>query len=504
MTSPSLQAVGTLGAVAAGDRRAASAAVNAILDGGSAIDAVIAGALTQWVVMPDMCGPGGDLFALVDTPDGTYSINASGPAPNAGHDPAVGPGAAATVPAALHGINELHRLGGHRPLRAAYDQAAELACRGFAISHDLAWQIRNNSSPTLGELLAAQWGPNVHPNAIARWPAIGETLHTIGAVGATHALEHQLGETAAEEWRDQGSRITQDDLVTVQVDTSAPVCTRIDDWDVAVNPPVSQGVLILLALEILGPEGRDELATASGIGLHLGVEAIKHAFHSQSHIHDGSRELCEALLDKRQTNLLRRKIGPLAGPGNKIRAGYGETTHIAAIDAQGTMASVIHSLYQPFGAQVISTSTGMILNNRGECFDDGPNSPQPGRRPRHTLTNVLARSTSGHRLAMGTPGANAQVQTNTQVLNRLMRWPSDRWADAVSAPRWTFWGERDVAIEDGHPPPVTTDLTGRGHQLVARPRHDWFAGAVGIVADHPDTGLLAVQDSRRNGVALAI
>ena len=494
-------ASGTLGAVAAGDSRAAAAAMGAFAQGGSAIDAVIAGALTQWVVMPDMCGPGGDLFALIARGPHVSSINASGPAPESiltgGNRMDV------TIPGALHGLYALHSMGGRLPIEHALDAAAQLATRGFVISKSLSWQFRNVAKGRLREDLMKQWNSVVIEGRVATWPAMATTLRALATDGLDGFVTGRLGKRTAAEWASHGCHIEPSAWRDVRPDCSPPLEIEVDGWKVSVNPPVSQGVLLQAALGAMGPEARDELARGSGVGIHLAVEATKLAFGEQNRVFDGGRLECEELLSGKVLREMRRQIGPKAQCGRPIRAGYGDTTHLAAVDAEGCLTSLIHSLYQPFGAGVIAPSTGLIMNNRGSCFDSGDNALAVGRRPRHTLTNVVATSEFGGRLAMGTPGANAQVQTNLQVLNALMRLPVDRWVEAVDAPRWTFWGEGDVAVEDGVPQPVLDSLAERGHRLVARPGHDWFCGAVGIVGETPN-GILAIQDPRREGIALAL
>ena len=68
---PPLAASGARWAIATPHGAATQAGADAFAEGGNAVDAALAAAVTLAVVYPHMCGAGGDLFALVREPDGT-------------------------------------------------------------------------------------------------------------------------------------------------------------------------------------------------------------------------------------------------------------------------------------------------------------------------------------------------------------------------------------------------------------------------------------------------
>jgi len=79
-----LHAAGEQWAISTPHTVATEAGAVAFERGGNAVDAALAAAVTLAVSYPHNCGVGGDLFALVQRPDGaTIAVNASGRAPAA-------------------------------------------------------------------------------------------------------------------------------------------------------------------------------------------------------------------------------------------------------------------------------------------------------------------------------------------------------------------------------------------------------------------------------------
>ncbi|MEO8713785.1 MAG: gamma-glutamyltransferase, partial [Acetobacteraceae bacterium] len=237
---------------------------------------------------------------------------------------------------------------------------------------------------------------------------------------------------------------------------------------------------------------------------HMLIEAYKLAFGHLDRLGHATDPdaVCTAMLAGAAMRAEREAIGPRATDGPAMARNYGETTQCAAVDARGRVATLIHSLYRPFGARVLSPTTGLIANDRGASFTDGANAPAPLARPRHTLVNVLAESPDGGLYALGTPGAQAQTQTNLQVLARLFADPA-ALADAVLAPRWSFIGGRGLACEADMAEPTLDSLRRLGHAIGVRPPRDWLMGSVSLAAFR-DGLCHAVADDRRMAIALAL
>ena len=96
----------------------------------------------------------------------------------------------------------------------------------------------------------------------------------------------------------------------------------------------------------------------------------------------------------------------------------GDTVYVAAVDAEGNAASLIHSLYGVYGAGVVAGRTGVVLQNRGAYFSLDPAHPnrlEPGKRPLHTLIASLAFRDDRLWQVLGCMGADGQPQIHLQA-----------------------------------------------------------------------------------------
>jgi gamma-glutamyltranspeptidase / glutathione hydrolase len=131
------------GAVAAAHHLAAAAGVAMLDRGGNAADAAITAGAVMAVVAPQMCGLGGDMFALVSWPGSAVAaLNASGRA-GSGADAAALRDAGftqmpfkhdvrvVTVPGCVDGLVALHARFGSLGLPQLLEPARRLASGGF-------------------------------------------------------------------------------------------------------------------------------------------------------------------------------------------------------------------------------------------------------------------------------------------------------------------------------------------------------------------------------------
>ena len=112
-------------------------------------------------------------------------------------------------------------------------------------------------------------------------------------------------------------------------------------------------------------------------------------------------------------------------------------------DGHGNIVAYIHSLYA--GSGVVVPGTGIMMNNRALGFSLDPSSPNvlaPGKRPVHTLNQALVKR-GDDVIAVGTPGANWQVQHNLQVITNMIDFDMQMQA-AIDAPRWSMGDQMNI------------------------------------------------------------
>ena len=129
-----------------------------LANGGNAMDAAIATNLALGVVVPYLCGYGGDLFAIVASRGAVVAYNGSGRAPAAATPEAVreasdqdvmptfGP-LAVTVPGAVAGWFDLLERFGSRTFAELAGPSIRLADEGFALSEMAAASIARAIGP---------------------------------------------------------------------------------------------------------------------------------------------------------------------------------------------------------------------------------------------------------------------------------------------------------------------------------------------------------------------
>src|SRR4051812_19072387 len=535
----------------------ASAAGMAVLErGGNAFDAAVAAGFTLQVVEPHLNGPGGDLPAIVWPAGGEPRVLcAQGVAPAAAtiehyRDelglslvPGTGP-LAAVVPGAFGGWLTLLRDHGTMEVADVLQYAIHYAEHGYPVLPQIAGAVRNVEG-----LFRDEWTTSAE--VYLPLPDVG-TMHRNPRLAATykrllHAadpLEEWYRGFVAEaivafqeqEWMDSsGERhrglLSADDLASWHATWEEPLSVDYHGLTVLKAGPWSQAPVFLQQLRLL--EGFDLAAMghASAEYVHAVTECAKLAFADREAWYGDpafaevpmemllSREYAEerrALVGDESSDELRpggdgwRLPAPVAevaelapGVGEPTR---GDTVHLDVVDRWGNMVAATPSGGWLWGAPVVP-ELGFCLPTRAQMFwlEEGlPNSLEPRKRPRTTLSPTLAARDGEPYLALGTPGGDQQDQWTLHVFLAHVHFGMNL-QEAIDAPNHhteafpsSFYPRetvpRHVAVEERAGEATMQGLRERGHEVeVSDP---WSLGRVSAVSRERDGELRAGANPR--------
>ena len=408
--------MGTHGMVSAEHPLEALAALEILKAGGNAIDAAVAAFYVTTVVEHHQAGIGGDAFivAYLADRDEVVFINGTGPAPKLatleayreiGEIPSAGP-FASDVPGAVGGFDLALKKYGTKTYADLLQPAIDAATDGHPVSF---WAAGNHARtfekvsayPSSVKVLLNDGQPYEAGDLFVQ-PDLGRTLELIAREGAEAFYRGPIARRIGEFYEQQGGFVRYDDLASFEAEESAPIMTEYRGLEVYEAAPNSQGIVMLMALNIL--EGFD----LAGMGhnsadyVHVVTEALKLAFADRDQYIGDPRVVrampVEELLSQAYGDVRRRlirmdrAISGVAPPGDPqghgaILAGHdvgyedqsstrdlaanphdaeaaGETSSFSIADRFGNLVSVTHSVNGGFGSGMVVDGLGFVLNNR--------------------------------------------------------------------------------------------------------------------------------------------
>ena len=518
---------GRRGAVATSQPLAAQAGLRILMAGGNAFDAAVATAAALNVVEPMSTGIGGDAFALC-CPAGdsaVYGLNASGRAPLAAKAadyrkrfntmPQVGIHSV-TVPGAVDGFATLLDRFGTMTLKQVLQPAIEYAEDGFPVSEIIAksWKgsdahIRSHPDTAANYLSD---GHTPRSGDIFRQPNLARSLEIIADGGRDAFYLGEIAEKIVAFSQREGGLFTMEDFARHTTTWDETIHVNYRGYDLYEIPPNGQGIVGLMALNILKGFDIGPLGFGSTEQLHLAIESLKLAFADGYRYIGDPRSvsvpiegmISEAYADERRKLIDRTRA-------NKATAGlppHSDTIYLTTADGQGNVCSFINSLYGGFGSGLVAGDTGITLQNRGGCFvlEEGhPNCLDGGRRPYHTIIPAMALKDGKPFLSYGVMGGFMQPQGHLQVLSNIVDFGMNP-QEALDAPRFRIQVEQgwQVMVERTHDAAALAGLRKLGHDLIETEPFTLSYGGGQAIMIHPDNGaLIAATDPRKDGSAVA-
>ena len=528
---------GRRGMIASAHPLASLAGVRILMEGGNAIDAIVAVAAALNVVEPYMSGLGGDGYMhIYSAREQEHTVlDYMGRSPYGATFEEVGdPESRARgprsplVPGACGGwLAALERYGS-MDAAAVFQPAIEYAEQGFPLTVNNAEFIDFNVPEMLRHPSTTETylphGRAPVAGEIMTQPDLAKSMRAIAEGGAEVFYRGEIADRLVRYMEENGGFITHRDLRDFAVEWQEPISVPYRGYRVFAPPPPCQAIQYLETLNIM--EGFDvaELGHNRAATLHRFIEAAKMAQADRAEYAGIDNPPTAGLLSKEYASQRRAEIGARARPSggerytsvkieDEVLAGdprqwmHSEcTTHFSAIDADGNAVGVTQSLGAGFGSAVVIPGTGIALNNFLNWMDGDPQSPNvvgPGLKTEMCMSPVQVWDEQGLRFLIGTPGSYGILQTTPQMIMNVIDHDMNIQAAIEAARVKSTSPGKVVDVETRIGEDILHELTQMGHLLNRLgPWNAGVGGGQGILVDPESGGFMGGADPRRDGYAL--
>ncbi|MEM2949817.1 MAG: gamma-glutamyltransferase [Nitrososphaeria archaeon] len=453
----------TCGGVVASEHYLASKVGVEVLDKmGNAVDAAIATSLALCVTSQNLCGLGGDFFALYyDNKSGkVYCINSSGYAPKKltleylkeiGYAQMPDRGALSiTVPGQVYGVYEFHKRFGTFEFNELIKPSIALAEKGFPISKRFSEAVKKNY-----ELLSKDKGSSKiflknskipEEGEIVNFPQLSRTLEIISEHGPKGFYEGEVCKGIVEYVQEKDGVLSEDDLKDYRPEWVQPIKVFYKGYDIFEVPPNSMGMITLLILNMIESIGLEDKPHFSKEYVEMLYKIFRIAYKVKDEVLSDPKFVkinLERILSKEYAKDLLRKENSIGG----TKIDEGDTTYFAVADKEGNIVSAIQSLYLGFGSGLTIPEYGITLNCRARGFKfDGVNKLEPRKRPAHTLSATILKS-EDEVLALGASAGDFRPQIYTQLITNYIDY-NKGIQNTLDAPRFVWDGDGKILLEN--------------------------------------------------------
>jgi gamma-glutamyltranspeptidase/glutathione hydrolase len=466
--------VGSGGAAASVDLDGTRAAIQALRDGGNAVDAAVAAAAVLGVTEPYSCGIGGGGFMVIRTAGGTVTtIDGREESPAAMRpdsfwengkplpfDDARFSGMSAGIPGTVATWQRALQGYGTWSLARALQPGIRVATDGFTVDSTFVSQTQPNVDlfddiPSTADIYLDPDGTPRDVGATLRNSDLAHTYQRLAENGASWfyndapagamtraAQDPPTAADANHAWRP--GLMTRADVSRYRAIERPPTHIGYRGLDVwSMGPPSSGGSTVGEALNIL--EGYDKLSTDRVRALHLMLESSRFSFADRNAyladpdffdvpltglLSDSFAAERRALIDKNHAATSPVPPGDpydnesdpsiAADASATVSHPRQSTTHLVVSDSQGNVVSYTFTIESTGGNAIVVPGYGFLMNNELTDFNfdslTHPNRADSDKRPRSSMSPTIVTRDGSPFLAVGSPGGSTIPPTVLQVL----------------------------------------------------------------------------------------
>ncbi len=523
---------------------AARAGLEALKQGGSAIDAALTAALTQVALTAGAPISYFGILSLVyyDAPTGkVYTMNAEWNTILGETDPKTIPGGfdlgseaglrgagapsgrTAMVGGFMKGVEAAHQRFGKLPFDRLFAPSIYVAEQGMPVTAKLARYIkfRGEDLRRLPETRAVFTKPDgtlYQEGDLFRQPALARTLRAVAKQGADYMYKGPWARKLVAAVQADGGKMTLEDLTRYEVIWADPLVSRIGQYEVRTNPAPNMGGVSLIEAQNVAAAARlveDGHWTKSGRALRKAVsiaqigllDAAPDAMKAQ--LFPGVQWSPAQRVSSAHATQLWTRLASDATPLNFKPQGPKHSDDVVAIDKNGSIAAITHSINTVLWGKTAIVIDGISIADAASFQQEQIAKIEPGSRlPAPTETGILFKDGKPV-LGFASMGAGLHQRTFQCLLNYTAFGMSVR--DAIDTADF-FLPATDpktfaltVTVPKDRFPKAVLDDMGYAYEEIdmASARFGGEGIWVGISRD-PATGQLqAASHNRNNSAAVA-
>jgi len=495
------------GMVASDNPLASQMGAKVLEDGGNAVDAGVVTLLTLGLVNPFASGLGGGGFCLHQPLDGEATVlDFRETAPARAHrdlyivdgEPSIElmlrGGLASGTPGEVAGLWAIHSRLGKLPWKDLVMRVEKLAREGHSVGELLERRLRWRPE-RLDEYPELKAAYTVNKDLVKKGdtlknPAMGRLLKRIANEGPSAFYEGEIAQAIVRKVKEHGGILELEDLKDYKVVWRTPVRGTYRGYEIiGMPPPSSGGIATIQTLNILEAYDLRTLGQSS-VGLHLIVEALKHAFADRArYLGDGDfvNVPVERLISKEHASKQRKMIRPWETRPDDL---YGDqapppdnegTSHLSVADRDGSMLACTSTINTIFGSMVHIPEAGFVMNNEMADFTAQPglannyglvgneqNAVAGRKRPLSSMTPTIIRKDGVPMLAIGGSGGPTIITGTIFGILRVLDFGLSPQESIVTPRSHHQWMPNKLFIEE------ITDaeravLARMGHDIEVRP-----------------------------------
>ena len=531
--------------VVTANQQASKVAAKILSKGGTAVDAMISAQLVLGLVEPESSGLGGGAFLVyfnsstnkITTLDGreTAPLNVDEKMfqdPNGKaikfFDAVVG-GKSVGTPGTPALLENAHKKWGKIKWSILFEDAIELADKGFVVSKKLSSSIqKNQKSLSKFKRTKNYFLPNNEPlkaGIILKNKNYAKTLKELAKNGSKPFYQGSIGDEIIDTV--QNAKINpgvldQKDLLNYSVIEREPSCIVYRKYKVCgMGPPSSGAITVNQILGMIENFNVSKLGPYNPETWRIIGDASRLAFADRSiYIADDdfisvpTRELTnKTYLQNRAKNLNSLKKIENIKPGNfedKLSQNFTDdisielpsTSHISIVDVYGNALSMTTTIENGFGSRLM-TKGGFLLNNELTDFSFKTyknnkriaNSIEPGKRPRSSMAPTIILKDKKPIYILGSPGGSNIIGYVVNAIISLIDWKQDAQRAASTAHAINKFGTYYIE-KNTHLVKLQKSLKKMNFEVKLRN----FSSGLNII--HIDKNLYGGSDHRREGIAI--